>query len=909
MTDKEIPSYILRTKLNRPQLTKDHLHRHRLLDRLERNLHRPLTLVSAPAGYGKSTLLSCWLESSDLPSGWVSLDENDNDLRVFLSYFLAAVRTQFPSVGNNTKALLTSSRLPPVSVLTDSLFDELDQIGSSFILVLDDYQTISDKTIHDLITKLLRHPPDPLHMVLSSRVDPPLPLVSFRAWGQMTELRVRDLRFSPEETGTFLKQLVGAPVDDTAAAILEQKTEGWVTGLRLAALSLQHRPELNHMIANLPAESRYVTDYLLAEVLSNQPEEKLEFLLATATLDRFCAPLCDAVCVQGSELWECKIGGEQFLKWLEKSDLFVVSLDEQGRWFRYHHLFQQLLQQRLKQRFDPDEISALQMRASRWFAENNLIDEALKYALAAGDVLAAAQLVEQNRHAPLNEDKWYILEKWLSRLPDDIVHQRPALLLAKAWVLNFQFALWAIPPLLDSIGTLSGGESKGLPEGEIDLFNGIFLFWKGQGERSLELLGRALERIPAVNIGVRNEAEIYFAGSSQIAGQGKTAVQTYRKKFYNETSEGTRKMRLLGSIIFIHLLSGELVEADEAIRQLKDMATRTPNVYIEVWASYLQGIIHYQWNKLEAAVHHFSRAVDNRFALDVYSDIDSYAGLILSYQAMQQPEKANQTMNQMIEFAQKTSNPDCLPRARSAQARLCLLQGDLESAVRWLETTDFSFDTGTMVFWLEVPRITQCRVLVARESEAGLAEATEKLREHMQFNQATHNIPQMIEILLLQTMACQKQGQTDEALTVLEHAVTLARSGGYIRPFVNLGKQMAELLTRLLQHGKAVDYIKRLLAAFDAYESVDDRDEPLSQSKQQPWIHNQALKNPLTNRELEILVFLGQGLQNKEIAARLFISPETVKKHASSIYSKLDSHNRQQAVAKAYQLGVLTPGQ
>jgi LuxR family maltose regulon positive regulatory protein len=200
-------------------------------------------------------------------------------------------------------------------------------------------------------------------------------------------------------------------------------------------------------------------------------------------------------------------------------------------------------------------------------------------------------------------------------------------------------------------------------------------------------------------------------------------------------------------------------------------------------------------------------------------------------------------------------------------------------------------------------------VLVARESEAGLAEATEKLREHMQFNQATHNTPQMIEILLLQTMACQKQGQTDEALTVLEHAVTLARSGGYIRPFVNLGKQMAELLTRLLQHGKAVDYIKRLLAAFDAYESVDDRDEPLSQSKQQPWIHNQALKNPLTNRELEILVFLGQGLQNKEIAARLFISPETVKKHASSIYSKLDSHNRQQAVAKAYQLGVLTPGQ
>ena len=906
MTEEEAAIPILSTKLHRPPVAKDHLHRHRLLDRLEKNLHRPLTLVSAPAGYGKSTLLSCWLESCDYPGGWVSLDKNDNDLRVFLSYFLAAVRTQFPGACNKTNAMLNSSTLPSGSVLTHSLVNELDQIGSSFVLVLDDYHAISDKTIHGLIAELLQHPPGPLHLVLSSRVEPPLPLASFRARDQITEIRVRDLCFSPEETRSYLEQLTGAPIDDIAAAILQEKTEGWITGLRLALLSLRHRSDLKRMLANLPAQSRYVTDYLLAEVLLHLPEGKLEYLLATAILDRFCAPLCDAVCVPGSKLWECKIGGEQFLNWLEKSDLFVVPLDEQGRWFRYHHLFQQLLQSRLKQRFDPDEISALQMRASCWFAENDLIEEAIQYALAAGDLFAAAQLVEQNRHAPLNEDKWYILEKWLSRLPDDIIHQRPALLLAKAWVLNFQFALWAIPPLLDAIGTLSGGESKELHSGEIDLFNGIFLFWEGQGERSLELLDRALERIPAANIGIRNGAEIYFAGSSQIAGRGKTAVQAYRRKLYNEASEGTRKMRLLGALIFIHLLSGELVEADEATRQLNDMATRTPNVYIEVWASYLQGIIHYQWNKLEAAVHHFSRAVENRFALDVYSDIDSYAGLILSYQAMQQPDKANQTMNQMIEFAQGTSNPDCLPRARSVQARLRLLQGDLEYAVRWLETTDFSFDTGTMFFWLEVPRITQCRVLVARGSAAGLREATERLQEHLQFNQATHNTPQMIEILLLQAMAYQKQGQTDEALAVLEQAVTLARPGGYIRPFVNLGKQMAELLTRLLQRGKAVDHIERILAAFDAYESVDDRDEPSPQSEQQPLICNQTLENPLTSRELEILVFLGQGLQNKEIAARLFISLATVKRHSANIYRKLDAHNRQQAIIKASRLGILT---
>jgi len=366
---------------------------------------------------------------------------------------------------------------------------------------------------------------------------------------------------------------------------------------------------------------------------------------------------------------------------------------------------------------------------------------------------------------------------------------------------------------------------KKLPRGEIDLFTGILLYWKGQGERAMELIGRALELTPAANIGVRNEAEIYFAVSSQAAGQGKTASEMFRREISHETSDGTRKIRLLASLLFIHLLSGELVKADEKARMMKDITTKTGNLFVEAWSSYVLGIIHYQWNNLETAVHHFSRAVENRFVLDAYADIDSYAGLILSYQAMQQSDKTKETMNRMQEFAQETGNPVRFLRARSVQTRQCLQQGDLESAIRWLETADFSFDTGTMFFWLELPRITQCRVLIAQGAKAGLREATEKLREHLQFSQATHNTPHMIEILILQTMACQKQGQTDEALAVLEHAVTLARPGGYIRPFVNPSKRMADLLTRLLQRGKAVDYIGRILAAFDAYEPVDVRDE------------------------------------------------------------------------------------
>jgi len=335
------------------------------------------------------------------------------------------------------------------------------------------------------------------------------------------------------------------------------------------------------------------------------------------------------------------------------------------------------------------------------------------------------------------------------------------------------------------------------------------------------------------------------------------------------------------------------------------MATRTPNIYIEAWSSYLQGIIHYHWNHLETAAHHFSRALESRFALDTGSDIDSYAGLILSYQAMQQPDKARQAMARMMEFAREAANPAGLPLARSIRARLWLLQGDLESAVRWLEATDFSSDTGTLLFWLEVPRITRCRVLIAGGSAAGLGEATEKLRELLQFSQATHNTPQMIEILILQSMACLKQGQTDEALALLEQAITSARPGGYIRPFVNPGEPMADLLRRLLQQGKAVDYIGRILTAFDVNASAGGQVGPSPDSGQQPWVRNQALDRPLTNRELEILSYLGQGLRNKEIAAKLFVSPETVKKHASNICRKLNAHNRQQAVAQAHRLGVL----
>jgi len=904
MTEGSMGTSLLRTKLHRPRIGGSHFHRQHLLDRLDQDVQRSLTLVSAPAGYGKSTLLSCWIEASGIPSAWVSLDEKDNDPRLFTAYLLGAVQSLFPGSVQHTEALLNIPNLPPVTILAHSLINELDGIDGRFVLVLDDYHNIRAKEVHRLVGELLHHPSPAVHLVLSTRFDPPLPLARFRARNEMGEIRVQDLQFSKEETGAYLK-LHGASVEDDILSLLAERSEGWVTGLHLLMLSQGHRSDLGRLLREIRSENRDIINYLVDEVLANQPEEIHDYMLATAILDRFCAPLCDAVCIPGCLPLKCKMGGRDFVKWLETSDLFVIPLDEHGRWFRYHHIFQKLLLDRLKNRVEGEEITALYRRASRWFAENKLIDEALQYALDGGDLLAAAQLVEQSRHTPLNDDKEYVLQKWLNLLPDEIVQQRPKLLLAKAWVLNFQHALWAIPPLLEAIENFPGRESKEFPQGEVDLFHGILSFWEGRGERAMVLLQEALERTPPENKGVVNEIIIYLAISMHMAGQGSTAVHKFRRQLYEEVTEGPRKIRLLGAIAFIHMLSGELFEAEEALRQIKDIATRTDNVDAGAWASYLQGIVHFQWNNLEAASHHFSQALKNRFILDAGADLDSYAGLILSYQGMVQPGKAKETLNRMSAYAQETGSADCLARARSAQARLCLLQGDIESAVRILETTDFSSDAGSMLFWLDVPRITQCRVLIARKSGTVLREAADKLREHLQFSRATHNTPQTIELLLLQTGVYQEQGQVDEALAALEQAVALGRPGGYIRPFVNMGEEMADLLKRMLKRGKAVDYIGQILKAFHALEKSVGEDESASRSGLPPEIQNQALAEPLTLRELEVLFLLRQGLRNKEISDRLFVSPETTKKHLASIYRKLDAHTRQQAIVKAYEFGIL----
>jgi LuxR family maltose regulon positive regulatory protein len=437
---------LIKTKLHRPLIPVDLVSRPQLSDWLDVRRNRPLTLVSAPAGYGKSTLISSWLDTCKYPHVWLTLDEQDNDLKVFLSYFLAAIRTVFPEALEYTRNLLGAHNQPPIKELARSLSNEINQIEDFFVFVLDDYEVIQNVAMHDFINELLIYPPQNMNLVMCTRIDPPISLVNLRAQSQLTEIRAQDLCFTKEEAHVMLQNMLGNTVDMTTAQLMEAQTEGWVTGIRLAALALRHRVGKQRIEEKPTANNRYVSDYLMSEILDKQVNTFSEWLLKTSILARFNAGLCETVCSGESEM-----DGGVFLERLEGSNLFAIPLDDQCQWVRYHHLFRDFLQRELVRRYDTAEIATFHMQASNWFDQNGLIDEAIDHALAAGDLHAAAQIVERNRHTILDKDQWYVLKKWLARFPDEIKQQRPEFMLAEAWVLQFQFDLPAIISLMDTV--------------------------------------------------------------------------------------------------------------------------------------------------------------------------------------------------------------------------------------------------------------------------------------------------------------------------------------------------------------------------------------------------------------------------------------------------------------------------
>lgn len=887
----------------------DLVRRPRMHDVMDQGGRGPLTLVSAPAGYGKSTLVSCWLESRQEPSAWLSLDDADSDLRVFLSYVVAAVRTAFPDACAETQALLKALTLPPVSTLASCLANDLDAIGTPFVLVLDDYHRLNEPVVHELLSQLLKHPPRPLHLVISTRYDPPLPLSAMRAQGHVTEVRLRDLEFTRPEADAFLKKAVALSVSDRALANLQDVVEGWMVGLYLISLVLRHQDDPDSFLCGLRGSTQHVQDYLVTEVLATQPPVIQDQLMKTSVLDRFCAPLCDAVCTSGDGPGTADVRGEAFIELLEKNGLFSIALDSRNEWYRYHHLFQELLQERLRHQASPKDIVALHSRASRWFASQGLIREALQHALAGGDVTGAAEIIERNRHAILNADKWYVLRDWLARLPNDIKQQRPGLLLAQAWISYHRFRVMEIPLVVERLESILDKEATPPDwEGELNLFKAYLYYWQGQPDRTLACIQKTQENLLEGCDLVRADAEIYFGLAHQMSGHKQVAIEAMHDRIRSSLDPSEMVLaRRFAAVSFVHLLSGELRQSTQAAKQLADVAGGIGLEYANTWSSYLQGCCCFQRGVLDEAREHLSCIAKNRYIAHTTAAVSALVALAMTHEGMGQTGKADETMNLLLEFAQETADPSNVAVANSCQARLSLLRGNLEPAVGWMRTFDGNPDAPSMIFFLEIPYITRCRVLIAEASAASLNEAVERLEGLRDATEAIHNTFQLVDIVVLQALALHKQKRTDEAIEALKYAIHLGEPDGWVRPFVEPGPAMADLLHRLGRQGVAVTYASRLAAAL---AKEDGRAGPgmsefrggrgLSLTSQPPI-------EPLTNREEEILELLAQRLQGKEIAAKLFISSETVKSHLKHLYQKLHVSNRRQAVARARAMGIL-PG-
>jgi len=868
-----------------------------------------LTLISAPAGYGKSTLASCWLAASARPGAWLALDERDNDLRLFLTYLLEAIRSVFPAAMQETMALLRAGNLPPVSVLAASLLNELEGLEQEFILVLDDFHWIHEQSVLDLLAEMLRYPTEPMHLVLAGRRDPFLPISSFRARGLVTEIRAQALRFTAEETAAFLEGAFADQVEEAIAAAWAEKTEGWVTGLRLAALSLRHQADARASMLETAGSSGFVVEYLFEEVLARLPPEVRQQLLRSSILDRFCVPLCDALAESGRDPDRSAIDGQAFISYLKENNLFLIPLDLEHRWFRLHQLFQGLLRSHLERQRSAEEIAAFHNRASDWFSDGGLIDEAIQHAIEAGNVVSAVEIIEKHRYDALAKDRWSAVTSWLNHLPDERLQESAGLLLTKAWVLESQFRLSEIPVIIERVKFLLEKETaERALMGEVSFFEGHLRFWQGEIDRSVEFFRKAQDLVPREEKYdlIRGDNELYCAMALQMTGQERIAIRELNEKIgRHRTRKGMYYTRLVSSPCFVHALSGDLRQAQGAAVQLREASRKSGLAYADTWSDYFQGCCRFHVYDLDRALLHFAAATERKYIMHDAQALCSLAGLALTYQGLGRTEEANESMEELLAFAHQTNESVRLPTAQSVRARLSLLQGDLETAASWQRSFHGDFSLSSLLVWLEVPEVTRCRVLIAIGSEDGLNQAFQEFETLVKLANESHNTFHRIDLLALQALALCKLSRIDESLKVLAQALSMAEPGGWIRPFVEPGPQMADLLSRLKNEKEDTVFLDKILAAFKEEEDRLTPEASASQAAPPSPTKAQPLIEPLTFRELETLELLTQGLYNKEIADKLSISLETVKTHLKNIYQKLGVSSRQQAVHRAGTLDIL----
>jgi LuxR family maltose regulon positive regulatory protein len=895
---------ILNTKLQSPNLPSDFIYRQKLIKYVNENIERPLTLVSAGAGFGKSTFVSSWVKEIAHNNAWVSLDNSDNDLRSFFQYLVIAIHRKEPEFGKNIKFLLNTPQLPPLKVLINNLINDLNNLSQFFILVLDDFHSINNRDIFNVLSSLIKFPPANFHLVLITRSDPPLPLAGLRAKNKMKDVRAVHLQLDQEEIKTFIEKYLQLENIDKITQILTDKLEGWIAGLRLAVLHLSFYESENEKLEKVLKETNFSEEYFLEEIINHLDKNTKEFLLKTSILEKFSAPLTEYILSTSKNGYSTG----QIIRRFVKDNLFIINLDNQNIWYRYHHLFQSLLQKELKKKCTREMILSLHEKASEWYESHGLTDEAFYHMLQTDNPDKIAILIETHMFDLMNRDKWYVLDRWLRHLPSNYIKQSPALLIAQMWNLQNKTLLRELAELLPVFEELSG-------KMEIDkdlktlycFLKGVLLYWSPKIEHIKEsygLFSYVKDNLSDDKVGPKGVNVNYYAVAAHVNGKGKEAKHELDKIIFNEQLNPIYRTLPIGGNIFTEVSAGNLESALSYAKFLINLAIKYEDTFAKTWGFYFSAYIYFQQNKIEEAEEAFKKTLDNIYMLNIMGSVDCYAGMLLCQQRLNKINEFDETCRSLVEYVDDRNNPVFKSYAYSIKTRLALINDDLLTAEKNMNLVDMYFDSGNTSIWIEMPRLTYCRYLLALNEDDQTEEALQKLNTHITFAEQTRNTPLLINSLVLQAVAYKKKDKSAQAEKALTKALTKGKQGGWIRPFIDGGKEVYGLLTRLKSDNSLEKY--RMLVLKELSDYIKAKNKKIESKKVSGKVNlSSAFFEELTNREMDIIILLAQRLSNKEIADKLFISLATVKRHTITIYQKLGVNGRRKAVQKAMELGIL----
>lgn len=914
---------LLATKLYHPQPRPELISRPRLTERLLASSKQKLTLISAPAGFGKTTLVGEWIIQSKRPVAWVSLDGRDNDPARFWSYFITALRMLDPDLGKNALAMLQSLDSLPIPSILTNLINEITASPDHFSLVLDDYQAIRTRAIQEALFFFIEHMPPQMHLVLISRTDPSLPLARLRARKQLHEIRSDDLRFNLEEVEEFLNRVNELNISPDDIAALEKRTEGWVAGLQLAAQSMQGRKDVTGFIHAFTGNHRYIVGYLVEEVLSQRPKGTLDFLLRTSILERMCAPLCDALLE--------KPNSQATLEMLERANLFLIPLDDQHEWFRYHQLFADVLRARLQQT-QPGLIPDLHRRAAQWFEHNNLMAEAIQHAHAAQDFALAARIIEKIAPPTIVSGQIRTALGWLDSLPNELMLNSPNLCLTHAAALMFSNQFEAAELRLQDgeryMDSLDGEETTNqrIIRGRLSIIRATLARIHGDLEGCIAHANRSLELLPESETYWRASPLVHSASAYLLDGDVRPAREEQVVATVLPARASGNLFTLLRSISNLARLrstQGRLHQAaltyskvlEEAPGGLQGMVGSATHYFGPAYF-FGMGSLFYEWNNLESAQQYLLQGIDlvrGTLTADADMIIFGYACLARLRQAGGDNAGALAALEDLAQIGeQRKFLPGLAARQSAEGARIRLAQGDLRAAVRWAETSGLSVTDLDLPFLRETEYLILAQVVIARDQDnpdgSSLQDVIGLLDRLLQSAETGSRMGSVIEILSLRALAFHALGDFGAAREAIFKALRLSRTEGFLRVFVDQGEAMHAFLLEIsggLGPAQAekylLDEIARVLAAFPGERAAPPQPPKIEAS-------GRILESAeiLTRREFEVLQLIAEGASNQDIGATLVIAGPTVKRHLSHIYDKLGVSSRTQALAQARKLGLLS---